>query len=197
VTRDAEEACACRVLRADVCVRESGLGDHLEHVEEGLDVVHDGGLAEEADLDRERRLVARLAAVALDRLEERGLLAADVGTRADAQLDVERGARAHHVVAEQAVCACLREGVLEPRVRERIFGSDVEVAELAARRERSDRHRLDERKRILFHQHAVLEGSRLRLVGVADKVVRPCRLVRDGIPFGARREGGAATAEQS
>ena len=52
--------------------------------------------------DRERRLVARLAAVALDRLEDRRLLAADVRACALADLDVEAEALAEHVVAEEA-----------------------------------------------------------------------------------------------
>src|SRR5690348_8632550 len=42
-----------------------------------------------SDLDRKRRLVARLSPVSLDGLEERGLLAADVRASADPQLDVE------------------------------------------------------------------------------------------------------------
>ena len=76
--------------------------------DERLDVVDDGRLAEQADLDRERRLVARLAAVALDRVEERRLLAADVRAGAAADLDVERS-RAEDVVAEQAAArACDR-----------------------------------------------------------------------------------------
>ena len=64
-----------------------------QHVDQGLDVVDQRGLAEQADLDRERRLVAGLAAEALDRVEDRGLLAADVGAGAAEQLDVERGRR--------------------------------------------------------------------------------------------------------
>ena len=50
------------------------------------------GLPNRPDLDRERRLVARLAAVALDRVEERRLLAADVRAGAAAHLDVEADA---------------------------------------------------------------------------------------------------------
>src|SRR5581483_3272985 len=87
------------------------------HVHERLDVVHDRRLAEEADLYREWGLVARLAAVSLDGLEERGLLAADVGARADAQLDVE---------------AARVDRVLDTLVCERIFGPDVDEALLAA-----------------------------------------------------------------
>ena len=52
-----------------------------QDVDQGLDVVDHGGLAEEADLDGERRLVAGLAPVALDGVEDGGLFAADVGAR--------------------------------------------------------------------------------------------------------------------
>ena len=76
--------------------------EDLEHVVERLHVVDHRGLAEEAADRRERGLVARLAAEALDRVQQRGLLAADVGARAPAQLDVEREALAHDVGAEVA-----------------------------------------------------------------------------------------------
>ena len=83
-------------------------------VDQGLDVVDDRRLAEEADLDRERRLVARLAALALDRLEERRLLAADVGAGAAAELDVEGEAGAEDVRPEEAGAACGVDRVADP-----------------------------------------------------------------------------------
>ena len=76
--------------------------DDGRDVGQRLDVVDDRRLAEQPDLDRERRLVARLAALALDRLEQRRLLAADVGAGAAADLDVEVEAGAEDVAAEQA-----------------------------------------------------------------------------------------------
>ena len=42
------------------------VGDDVRDVDEGLDVVDRGRLAEEPGLEREGRLVARLAALALD-----------------------------------------------------------------------------------------------------------------------------------
>ena len=66
------------------------------------------GLPNRPDLDRERRLVARLAAPALDRVEERRLLAADVGAGAAPDLDVEGEARAQDVVAQVAGRAGVR-----------------------------------------------------------------------------------------
>ena len=91
---------------------------------------------------------------------------------------------------------CDLEGMLEPRVRDRIFRADVNPCMRASGRIRGDRHRLDERERIALHQDAVLEGSRLGLVGVADEIVRLHGLFRDGLPFCAGRERGAAASEQ-
>ena len=72
---------AGRALRADRGERRAADGEDLQHVEQRLDVVDHGRLAEQAAARGERRLVARLAAEALDRVEQRGLLAADVGAR--------------------------------------------------------------------------------------------------------------------
>src|SRR5205823_3070700 len=84
VPRDAEEArVAWVVLEQDV-----------RHVEERLDVVHHRRLAVQPDLDRERRLVARLPSIALDRLEERGLLPAVVGSGVDPEVDLYPDVRA-------------------------------------------------------------------------------------------------------
>ena len=183
---DAEEPGAGRAFGPGLRVLGTAVSQHLEHVEERLDVVHGGGLPEEADFDGERRLVARLAAVALDRLEERGLLAADVGACADPQFDLE----------PVEVWAALRDRVSDPLVGERVLGPHVDERLRGAGRESRDRDRLDEGERIALHQHAVLERARLRLVGVADDVVRLSRLSGDRLPLDARRKGRAAAAEQ-
>ena len=101
--REAEQPRAGRLLGADPGEGLAAAEHDVQHVDQALDVVDDGRLAEQADVHRERRLVARLAAEALDRVEQRRLLAADVGAGALAQLDVEREPGAQHVLAEQAV----------------------------------------------------------------------------------------------
>ena len=146
--------------------------------------------------DGERRLVARLAAVALDRLEDRRLLAADVRARALADLDVEAEALAEHVVAEIPAAPRLGDRGLERVLRLGVLAADVDVAALAAGCVGGDRHRLDQRERVALHDHPVLERAGLRLVGVADEVVRAHRLPRDRLPFDAGRERGAAPALQ-
>ena len=168
------------------------------HVHQRLDVVDHGRLAEQARLRRERRLVARLAAVALDRVEQRRLFAADVGAGAAAELDVEARSprpscrrRANRARGPASIACCSRSR------GQRVLAAHVDVALLAPVAYAGDRHRLDERERVVLHQHAVLERARLRLVGVADEVVRPDRVARHRLPLRARsgtprRRGRAA-----
>ena len=94
VAGQAEELRPGRAVGADPGERLAAVEHDARDVGQRLDVVDDRRLAEQPDLDRERRLVARLAALALDRLEERRLLAADVGAGAAPELDVEVEARA-------------------------------------------------------------------------------------------------------
>ena len=84
-----------------------------QHVGERLDVVDDGRLAEQTDLHGERRLVARLATVALDRVEDRRLLTADVGAGAADDGDVEGESTAEDVGAEEPALARLADRRVE------------------------------------------------------------------------------------
>ena len=142
------------------------------HVGQRLDVVDDGRLPEQADLDRERRLVARLAALALDRFEERGLLAADVGAGTAPQLDVEGEAGAQDVRTEETRLAGASDRVGDPSLGVGVLAADVEVALARAGGEGRDRHRLDSGERVALEEDPVLERARLGFVGVADEVVR-------------------------
>ena len=145
--RDAEQLGPGRLLGADLGEGRAALEHDRQDVDERLDVVDHRRLAEEPLDDRERRLVARLAAVALDRAEDRGLLAADVRAGALAHLDVEarsrgrgcpgRGSRARGPARPHASMRSLRE---------RVLAAHVEVALLAAGGVGGDRHRLDRRR---------------------------------------------------
>ena len=90
----------------------------------------------------------------------------------------------------------LLDGVPETGGRERILTPDVDVAAIAPGRVPGDRERLDHRERILLHDDAVLERSRLGFVGVADEVVRPDRLLGDGLPFHPRGERRSPTPHE-
>ena len=102
------------------------LGDDRRDVVPGLDVVDVGRLAVEALLRRERRARARPAGLALERRDERRLLAADEGAGALDELDVEVEAAAEDVVAEDAVGPGLLDRALEAQHRERVLGAHVD-----------------------------------------------------------------------
>jgi hypothetical protein len=69
VAGQAEQLRPGRILGPGRGEGRSAVGQDEGHVGQGLDVVDRGRLAEQADLDRERRLVAGLAPAALDRVE--------------------------------------------------------------------------------------------------------------------------------
>src|SRR5437879_10287804 len=115
----AEEPRAGRVRRARGRERRGALAQDVEHIHQRLDIVDERGLAEQTGLDGKRRLVPRLSPLPLYRVEERGLLAADVGAGAAAHLDVESKSRSGDVVANIAMGASLGDGVLDARPRQR------------------------------------------------------------------------------
>jgi hypothetical protein len=93
------------------------------------------GKPKQPGLHRERRLVARLAAIAFDRVEDRSLFATDVRAGAATDLDVEPNAATDDVVAEEIVGARLIDRMLQSLRGERILAANVDEAALAARRE--------------------------------------------------------------
>jgi hypothetical protein len=97
---DAEQLGA-GVVRAGRCRRtRRRRGAGCRHHRDRFDVVDRGRAAIEADIGRERRLQPRLALLAFEAFEQRGLLAADIGAGAVMDVEVERPSRAE-VLADQ------------------------------------------------------------------------------------------------
>ena len=88
-------------LRAHACVSRAALIDDHGNIDQRFHVVDDRRLAEEAGLRGKRRLVARLAAIAFNRIEERGLFTADVSARAAAEFDIKIQAAAQNVLPQK------------------------------------------------------------------------------------------------
>src|SRR5712664_1713848 len=63
--------------------------ENLRHVDESLDVIEHRGLLPETRLHGKWRLVARFSSMPLNRLHQRGFLAADVAARADKDFEFE------------------------------------------------------------------------------------------------------------
>ena len=165
---------------------------------DGLDVVDDGGPGVQALGRRERRLQARLAAAALEGVEEGRLLAADVGAgpRVDGDVDVVV-APGPAALADQPGLARLADRREEAPVDVDDLAAQVDEAVVAADGEQADRHAFDEGVRIGHERGDVLAGARLGLVGVDHEVAGAAVGRRQEAPLQARRESGAAAADQA
>ena len=86
------------------------------------------------------------------------------------------------------------DGVADGLLGRRVLAADVEVAGARPDGDPGDGHGLDQRERVSLHEHAVLEGAGLGLVGVAQEVLLGLRGPGDGGPLRAGGERGAAAA---
>ena len=161
--------------------------DDVAHPVEGLDVVDQGRPAEQADLSGIGRPVPRQAALALDALEHRGLLAADVGA----------GTPAQHEIAGQGEPRRLDFGDLAQQhlPDARVLVAQIDVGRLGLDRPGRDQHPLEEAVRVALEIVAILEGAGLALVGV-DREIARLRLLPDELPLASGRKAGAAEAAQ-
>ena len=138
----------------------------------------------------------RPAGLALERRDERRLLAAHEGAGALDQLQVELEAAAEDVVAEHAVGAGLLDRALEAQHGERVLGADVEDALRRAGHVPGDHHPLEQRVRVALDLVAVHVGAGVALVRVADEVLLgPGRRAQE-LPLVAGEVARAAAAAQ-
>src|SRR5687768_4842526 len=161
--------------------------DDLAHPVHRLHVVLEGWPAEQAHLRDVRRAQARHAALAFDRLDHRRLFAADVSSRAAAQMDGGQGTR------------LLLSQLLQFRFQNlstgRVFIAQVDPDLADARRPGGNQHALEEAVRVALEVPAVLEGARLALVDVHRHQPR-LGLGGDQAPLAPRRKAGAAQPAQ-
>src|SRR5882762_224772 len=75
---------------------------NLRHVDESLDVIEHRGLLPETRLHRKRRFVARFGSMPLNRLQQRGFLAADIAAGADKNFEFEVKFAAEDFFPEEA-----------------------------------------------------------------------------------------------
>jgi len=175
------------------------LAAHLQDERDGrkgLGIVDRGRFAIQAERRRERRLESRLPLLALDRLEQRGFLAADVSavTVVGEQFEVESGTK--NILADETGGARFVERFLEAFVDFPDFAVHIVVAAVGAHREGGDRHAFDHRVRIEPHDVAVLERSRFAFVRIANHVFVTRKRARHERPLQARREASAAATTQ-
>src|SRR5579859_148132 len=89
VSRKTKEPRPRGLFRADAGERCAAFENDPRNIDQRFNVIDDGWLVEQSGLRGERRFVARLAAIALDRVEERCFFAADVRPRTSTKLHIE------------------------------------------------------------------------------------------------------------
>jgi hypothetical protein len=170
VARDGKElgalvALATKAGKPAAAAAEDGGGDG-----DGLDVGDGRRASEETDGSGERRLQAGLSGLAFERLDERRLLAADVGAHAAVDVDVKVVAGAAGVLADEAGLVRLLDGALEDGGLVEELAADVDVGGGGVHGAASNEAALDELVGVLAHNLTVLAGAGLALVGVDDEV---------------------------
>ena len=155
---------------------------------ESLDVIEQRRRCPRARHRRKRRLHARNAALAFDRIEQRGFFAALVRARARMRVQIEIEAGARDVLAEIALRVRFRDGAIHEIDQIAILAADIDVAGVRVDRQAGDQDALDHLVRIVLHQQPVLAGARLALIRVDDDVFRLGRSARNEAPLQTGRE---------
>src|SRR5262249_22740285 len=104
----------------------------------------------------------RMAALAFERFEQRGLFAANVRARARVHIDVAVESGTEDVFAEEAALISLREGLLHNLQDVPVFAANVDVIVSRAQGVRRDDHSLDHLVRVVTHQVAVFARAGFR-----------------------------------
>src|SRR5690606_41619026 len=115
-------------------------------------------------------LRARDRAAALERADQRRLLAADVAAGARVQMQLEAERAALYVLPEPAALARLADRVLQPLRGEPIFVAQEDLGRRRAARLCADDHPFAQQTRVALEQQPVLERAGLHLVGVGDQI---------------------------
>ena len=160
----------------------AAVGQDHRHGAERQHVVDDGRLAEQAVERGDRRLGPDHAALALEALQHRGLLAADVGAGADPHVQVEAqvASRGRSRPSQPWRVGDLDRGP-QRGDRVRVLRADVDVA-LARRRPRGRRSSMPSisGERVALDQHPVGERAAVALVGVAADELQVVDAVEHG-----------------
>src|SRR5713226_5231445 len=192
-----DHARAFGLLGASLGVLGAAVPHDPRHGRQGLDVVDRGRHAPGALHSRERRPRAWLRPLAFERLEQRRLLAADVGAVPAIQAHVHRVIGAEWMLAEVALRMSLGDGVAQHLVRKVVLAADVDPRLVAADCEGGDHRAFDERVGRVFHQVAVLCAARLRLVGIDDDVLGTGMILGHERPLGGGGEVRAPAPPQA
>ena len=150
-----------------------------------------------AKAGRERRLKARLAFFAFQRLQQRGLFTANVCAITMMREQVKIETRTENVVTQQPSLARLIQGNFEQFINFEDFTMDVVVTRFGTHRITRDDHSFNQRMRIEAHDIEILEGAWLALIAIADDIFVAREIARHEAPLQACREACTTPTTQT
>src|SRR6185437_1863783 len=194
VTRNRIEACAAVFGSSQACVPVAALANDRRYGAKRLGVIDYGGAPIESNDSRKRGANARVAALPFKRFHQRGFLAAliSAGTRMRAKFEIKTAVA--NIFAEVALRVSLREGSIHDVNDVAILAANIYEAAIRRDGATCDHHALDQLMWIHFHQRAILAGSWLAFVGIAEDVFGPVIALGNEAPFHAGRKTCAAAA---
>ncbi len=89
ISGQGKDLCALAFFRTEACIPLAAFKNNRRDVRQGLHIVYDGWLSQQALLERERGLLSWLAPASLNGGHKSGFLTADKGACANSDLDVE------------------------------------------------------------------------------------------------------------
>jgi len=185
---------ANRFARATGSIDAVLIHQEMRDNREAFDVIEAGRAGKQAADLNEGRFHAWAASLALDGADQRRAFAADIGTAARVEVQVEIEVLAENIIAEEPVVLGLTDGIQEQRAQAGVLCSHIDIAIGRAADEACDDQRFDEVERIVLDQGAVLEGRCLALVGIADDDFVLAAHGAGLMPFAAERVLSTATA---
>ena len=125
-------------------------------------------------------------------MQQGRFLAADVGPRPHAQLQLQAGAR-----PQKPPLMGLLQGPPQALDRQGVFGPHIDEAAFGANGKGGDRQTFQQPMGIALEHAAVHEGARIALIGVAHHIAGSRRLQGNRVPLEAGGVAGTTAAAQA
>src|SRR5665213_2760465 len=196
VARDRNDLEARRAYGTRLREPLRAVAQDVRQIGQRLDVVYDRRFTIESLDRRKRRLEARFAALALERVEQSRLFTADIRTGAALDREFEIVIAAADPFADVPGVAGLLHGIAHDLEAGLELAANIDERVMAADGVRTEQDALDDLVRRLFEQHVVFERARFGLIAVANEVARTA-VVGQKRPLATGWKARAATSAQA
>src|SRR6516164_9231100 len=170
--------------------------DDPRYIRQGLHVIDQRWFSKEPGFCRIRRPGSYFGPAAFDRVEQSGLLAADIAPLADDEIDVKRKGSMESLVSQEPLGACLCQRLQQGCISPWIFFTQIDVSALRSDRIARDGHGLENAMRIVLQEEAVHIGARIAFVRIRNYEFFRGILLSNGAPFLASRKARATPPTQ-